>query len=756
MSPKTNNRKAEIKFALGVLLIIIGTFGHPSDSRGQTLPALNVEAFRESSFNLTGQELWVLQQVSCGEKADLAVYQQQRHAPEKIRQIRAGFIDALLNDRFPRIRVPRSGIHLENAVIEDKELNLRYARISHPLQFIKCIFKKPLYLRDCEFEKDLIFDQCQFYSQANFQMKVKLNTSFAQAVFFAPANFNGAEVEAEFNAFQAKFYDDAWFAGIKVVRSVDFRAAEFYRGVSFVTAVIGEDFLASGAQIYADARIYSEKLPWYLEQTLFSFKLPLQIHDEPNNCWMKDFFEKLLTDNLLETGLDVSNFYQRWVDTVLFVEFFKNLQLSRSRSWLYRCGVEEFSSRGTLTQKSGVEGFCLSALLRLELPDGYPGCGIIPSFPLQKKDLYNFSNLRIGRNAYFGGVRFADRNEEANFRGLKVSHQINFNGATFNGPLDLTKAVLGEATLHTGTLPGVEIVGGLFRSQVLLRDAEVYDLTIAGGEQSVQMDVLNLEGLEVKRNITLSRVVLNELIAANLQVKGLATFNQLSIVRLLDLRGSEFNSLKIIWISEDQVELAQKDGLSIRLDGLDYRTIDARLASDENIIRYNTLLTWLNTGRFDTRNYLKLDRYLRAIGQENLADQVFIAMKDRERQEHPNLKNQTLWLLWGLTTGYGREPSRALLWSLLFVLIGGLCFKARYLQEDKLFLKPGEKSPWKNLTLSFFISLDQFLPAVDLGLAKSWDACQAPLAVWIYFHVLQLLGWILLPTFLAALYAQAK
>ena len=59
------------------------------------------------------------------------------------------------------------------------------------------------------------------------------------------------------------------------------------------------------------------------------------------------------------------------------------------------------------------------------------------------------------------------------------------------------------------------------------------------------------------------------------------------------------------------------------------------------------------------------------------------------------------------------------------------------------------------MIIRFIISLDRFLP-VELGLAHKWDVSATNFFTWLYFHLEQVLGWILIPIALASIYTQIK
>jgi len=92
---------------------------------------------------------------------------------------------------------------------------------------------------------------------------------------------------------------------------------------------------------------------------------------------------------------------------------------------------------------------------------------------------------------------------------------------------------------------------------------------------------------------------------------------------------------------------------------------------------------------------------------------------------------------------YGRDPLRALLWCLLFVVIGYFVFrkkeKMRAVVETDRRYRP------------FFYSLDLFVPLVDLGYATVWEPSPERKIARIYAKIHQYLAWILIPIALLAI-----
>jgi hypothetical protein len=80
-------------------------------------------------------------------------------------------------------------------------------------------------------------------------------------------------------------------------------------------------------------------------------------------------------------------------------------------------------------------------------------------------------------------------------------------------------------------------------------------------------------------------------------------------------------------------------------------------------------------------------------------------------------------------------------------------FDSSFLENWK-WLSQGTR--FRNLAVRFFLSLDEFLPGVDLGLAKLWQISRISFHQLLYYHFHKLSGWILIPIGLAAVFSKFK
>jgi len=378
----------------------------------------------------------------------------------------------------------------------------------------------------------------------------------------------------------------------------------------------------------------------------------------------------------------------------------------------------------------------------------------------------DFGNLEAGGDLILDGAHFDSPSQGVSFSGMKVAQQASLDGAVFKGPVDFTRAGVGgllvvhqtrfENTgapvkffglkveqhaffMDTQFLGGVSWLGAQFRHLMLTGEA---------GKPPGYPEV-NLDGALVEYTLVLGDVQIGALQATRLQVKGPVIFKNVRIHDKADLRDSNFYSLKLLnvtWPPQSE---------EVWLEGLTYQSVSAGEGPQD----WLKLLAWLNRSRFDSRNYSQLEAFFRHGGYQDRADEVYIEGKRRETLQQwwrPD-KLATL-IFWDGLAGYGRKPSRTVWISLVIVLVGIFFFDHRNFD-------PGFVGGWKWLLngsrgkramVRFFLSLDEFLPGVDLGLAKLWQMNRVNFPTLMYYHFHKICGWILIPIGLAAVYTQFK
>lgn len=378
----------------------------------------------------------------------------------------------------------------------------------------------------------------------------------------------------------------------------------------------------------------------------------------------------------------------------------------------------------------------------------------------------DLGGAEIGGELFVDGARFDSGDQKVSFNGLKVGPRASFDGTVFKGPVDFSMAsVAGMLIVNQARFEnpqqapnffGLKVdqhaffMESVFQSGLSMVGTSFKNLMLAGGnDSSLTYKEVNLDGAMVDYALILGDLRLEVLQASRLQVKGPTVLKNLTISRKADLRDSSFYSLKMLNVAWPA------DPEEVWLEGLTYQSVSA----GEGLQDWQKLLNWVNHSRFDSRNYRQLEKFFLHGGAKDRADTVYIEGKRREVMQqwwHPY--NLATLVFWDGLAGYGRKPSRTVWISLVIILVGMRFFDPQNFDPSFLggwkWLLGG--SVWKTRVVRFFLSLDEFLPGVDLGLARLWQLSNVSYSTLLYYHFHKISGWILIPVGLAAVYSQFK
>ncbi len=366
----------------------------------------------------------------------------------------------------------------------------------------------------------------------------------------------------------------------------------------------------------------------------------------------------------------------------------------------------------------------------------------------------NFANTNIGM-VIAKEVQFE---KEISFNGMKVEKNAIFSGAKFQGSVDfITASIAGQLNADGAQFYKDANFNGLrveksaffrdttFKGEVLINYTTFGDLAIIGEKNNRTLRDVILVGSIVNRDMLIANIQIDKLEASHLQVKGSATFEKVKINSLADFRYSIFKTL----VFNDMTWGEERE--SIWLDGMTYESISAGKKPDGSD-DWHKLFTLIEHSRFHPQNYAKLEDYLVRSGHKDKSDEAFICGKRRELRQMSwwNPARWITYIFWDRLVGYGRNPAQILWLIVPLILIGAYCFPAAFDPEFKLALM---NHYWIQ---KFLLSIDRFLPGVDLGLAKHWQPSSICLFTWIYWYVLKIFGWITIPIVLAAIYTKIK
>ncbi len=635
------SRQAQIIFAL-LALLASATLAEPLSLPYSTQP--------------TPAEKLVLEKVAAGQVADL----QEAFGPAAgPRRLRAAFVEALLTNALPGVKVHRSGIYIVNAVVVDP-LSLEFAEVPHAVFLVSCRFEAPADFSGATFKKNLGLKQAHFTGPVNFyRLKVGADAFFGESLFQGPVNFGGADIGGTFTLTGARFADvkqEANFNGLNVGHSLALKQTVFAGPVDFTGARIGGELNAARAR-----------------------------------------FESLAGK---------ANF--------------NGIKVSQSTSFL----------------------------------------NAVFAGPV------DLGGADIGGEFFADGAQFNNQEQLVSFNSLKVTQRASFDGTVFQGPVDFTLASIGGMLIFSqakfvhpqtkANFTGLKVEQHAFFSDtsfqggLSLVGAQLKHLMLDGRpEAPPTYTEVNLDAAQIDFSLILGNLSIEALQATRLRVNGPTIFKNLQITGRADLRDSSFATLKFIGVKWPE----HQDALWI--EGLTYQSVSAGEGPED----WRKLLVWLDHSRFDTRSYNQLEDFYKRGGYGDRADEIYIQANRRETLEkwwRPT--NLATLIFWDILTGYGRKPSRTFWISLTIVIIGAFVFDPKMFESSYLenwtWLSQGTK--FREIAVRFFLSLDEFLPGVDLGLAKLWQISRISFQKLLYYHFHKICGWILIPIGLAAIFSKFK
>ena len=355
----------------------------------------------------------------------------------------------------------------------------------------------------------------------------------------------------------------------------------------------------------------------------------------------------------------------------------------------------------------------------------------------------NFIGTRLP-GLLLSGAHFYDGKHGANFNGLRVDGTVSIEGVEFWGPVNFVHAQIGgqlqakrarfaserePGNLQAMTVGHFAIFEEVWVARSLqLEDSTFFSLSITGQHpEGPILPIVDVSRTTILHGFRIERVSIEQLIGTSMRVRGPASLVKDVIHDALDLRNSTFDTL-------DMSELIfPPRPENARLSGVTYKHI----AAENN----DALRRIPSKAAYSADVYVGLETFFHREGNVDLANDVFVDGKNRERQE---ILTGTGWL-WSLflylLVRYGRSPQWALLWGLFLWTIGVVCFWKR----ERMEIAGGsrDRPPIEYSSLSY--SLDLLLPLVDLDSKKYWrPKSDRPLALF-YMRVLIISGWVLIP-----------
>lgn len=653
-------------------------------------------AFAQTSPTLKpnpAAEKWVAEQLDAGKPADL----EEKYPNANQRVLSAAFLESLLTT--PGGKVHRHGVRIAGAIIAGP-LDLVNAEVPYDTHLVACRFTDAVDLSDARFQGNLDFADSSFETLWAPGLQTGRSLMLSNAVFRGGASFVGAAIGGGVDAGRASFVSTtqtAQFGGIKTKGDMNLADAVFLGPSSFLFADVGMNLYAAGARFAHPGQMAN-----------FS---SLKVGHAA--VFRRAYFGGPASFLSAETGgnlvVDQAHFDNRATEVNFGSLSVKGDVVLTSTAFAGGATLAYAVIVGSL--QAGQARFANPLM-----PARFGGMKVGQDVLLDKTHFAGaaeFGFAEITGNLFATEAQFAHPQNQANFGGMKVGGSAMFSQSTFAGPASFAGATF-------------------------------FDLFLAGpetGETSVPRVLLN--HVAVKRAFLMQNLSLGELDARSMRVEGRATVKNVRIERLWNFEHATFSHLL----------LADVDGPTtrggIRLDGMTYQYISGGERDED----WKNLLAWVNQSKFSASVYTDLQEFFRRQGCPDRADAVFVARKQRERDQ---MWNAGAWgkYLWNVflhwSVGYGRTPLRAVLWSALFLVIGFLVF---WYQENRE-PETGEATPalfrafW-----SLWYSFDLFIPLVKLPGAKVPIPKANDRFVYVYLlyvRVHMLAGWLLVPVGVAA------
>lgn len=315
-----------------------------------------------------------------------------------------------------------------------------------------------------------------------------------------------------------------------------------------------------------------------------------------------------------------------------------------------------------------------------------------------------FENMQIDMSAFFRKVVFKG---PANFQTMNVDQNSLFDEATFDDAVSFLNAEIKKDFVA---------IGVQFKNKA--QDPNFFGLKVHGNalfNNSVFDGGLNLRKAEIDGNLEFENVR-----AGNTD------------------KEKSLSGLKADGILFDGAQFARP----YFLNAMSYRLISYNM-DDE------ALLSFVGNSEYKPDVYSALESFYQRNGDVYAARDVYVAWKNRERDaafsKFP-LRGIWMWVQY-VTTGYGKFLVRALLWALLFILVGCVFFWKESGMETQ---DANDAAKYKGRYHPIWYSLATFLPIVSLPDASIWEPRQDRKLARFYLRLHIIFGYLLIPIGLAA------
>lgn len=363
----------------------------------------------------------------------------------------------------------------------------------------------------------------------------------------------------------------------------------------------------------------------------------------------------------------------------------------------------------------------------------------------------DFEDIKVEGDAFFPEVTFANRvsfvgahvrafqcqscqftatDQVASFEEMHIDLNAIFSKVWFKGPASF-RTMYVEQTLYFGD-------DTTFDEAVTFLNAEIKkDFMAIGVHFKNKAQDPNFFGLKVHGNAVFNNSVFDGgLDLRKADIDGNLEFE--NVIASNTERAKTLSGLKADGVLFNGAQFAPP----YWLNAMSYRMISYNM-DDE------ALLSFVGKSEYKPDVYSTLESFYQRGGDVYAARDVYVAWKNRERDAALSkfpLRGIWMWVQY-VTTGYGKFLVRALLWALLFILVGCVLFWKESGMETQ---DASDSAKYKGRYHPIWYSLATFLPIVSLPDASIWEPRQDRKLARFYLRLHIIFGYLLIPIGLAA------
>ena len=359
-------------------------------------------------------------------------------------------------------------------------------------------------------------------------------------------------------------------------------------------------------------------------------------------------------------------------------------------------------------------------------------------------------SVTVGGNLFMGAMVEGDPPMRTEFKdvylvGAKIGGDLYMNDSTFEGKLDMYSVTVGgdlfmgkRTEFKDVSLEGAKIGGHLYMSDSTFDCRLNMDSVTVGDFLSMGL------GSEFKGVFMRRANIGGVLIMTGATFEGKVIMDYAMIGSHLMIHGATFENSAILSLRHTNVGTLQDDEKVwpdiLNLDGFTYESLVGMDGSDDAAYRGSRwFVKWLEKNEiYSPQPYRYLASVLRAAGHNDMANEILVASRDREREE--SSMSEGKW--WRLTLlkffigyGYGNGNFWALIWALALVAVGTIVLYCT--KEHK---KYEEFHHWLD---PFFYSLDMLLPIIRLR-ERHYKNMDLKTGARYYFYFHQVMGYVLI------------